>query len=255
MVTVLSLFLPYLTLLSASFLRSWGRGLAWNNITLEQFQWILITHQTTRGAIFNTFLFSTAAACAATGLALMTAYLTNRRLIKGGAILSNLAMAPYVIPGIVLAIGFVAAYARPPLFLYGTAWILILAFTTRFLPIAFTSIDSSLKSVHVELEEAARIGGAGQLTTLQKITLPLIKGGVLGGWLLILIAAMRELATAIFLFTADTKVMSIVLIDLSEEGDLERVSALAVVMLAVIISLVWASYRSLGRRFAWQRGG
>jgi iron(III) transport system permease protein len=218
-------------------------------MTLEHFRWIVLEHDTTRGAIVNSLVFSTAAACAAVGLAFLTAYIVNRRLVRGASVLGYLAMAPYVIPGIVLAIGFLAAYARPPLSLYGTAWIMILAFTSRFLPIAYANGDAALKSVHPELEDAARIGGAGPFMTLREVTLPLIRRGIFAGWLLVLIAAVRELSAAIFLFSSRTKVMSIVLVDLSEEGDFERLAALGIVMLGVTMTLVMVGYRIVGRQF------
>ena len=182
-------------------------------------------------------------------LAFLTAYFVNRRLVRGAWILGYTAMMPYVIPGIVLAIGFLSAYTRPPLALYGTAWIMIFAFTSRFLPIAYTNSDTALKSIHPELEDAARIAGAGRFVTLWEVTLPLVKRGVFAGWLLVLIAALRELSTAIFLFSANTKVMSTVLIDLSEEGDFERLAALGVVMLVLTLTLAVIGYRILGRRF------
>jgi iron(III) transport system permease protein len=124
-------------------------------------------------SIAHSFEYSAAAACAAGLLAFLTAYIVNRRLVRGGWILGYAAMIPYVIPGIVLAIGFLAAYARPPFALYGTAWIMIFAFTSRFLPIASTNSDTALKSVHPELEDAARIAGAGRCVTLWEVTLPL----------------------------------------------------------------------------------
>lgn len=247
LVASLGLFLPYLTLLSASLSRGWARGWTWDNLTLQHFRWILFTHDATRGAIANSLLFSTAAACAAVALAFLVAYMVNRRLAPGAQVLGYLAMAPYVIPGIVLAIGFLAAYSRPPFLLYGTAWIMILAFTSRFLPIAYANADAALKSVHPELEEAARVAGAGRFVTLREITLPLIRRGIFGGWLLVLIAALRELSAAIFLFSAHTKVMSIVLVDLSEEGDFERLAALGIVMLIVTMTLVFVGYRIVGR--------
>ena len=249
LVAALSLFLPYLVLVSASLSRAWARGWTWQNVTLEHFRWVLFTHETTRGAIVNSLVFSAATATAAAALAFLVAYMANRRLARGAQLLAYVAMGPYVIPGIVLAIGFLAAYARPPFFLYGTAWIMILAFTTRFLPIAYANSDAALKSVHSELEDAARIGGAGPFFTLREITVPLIKRGILGGWLLVLIAALRELSTAIFLFSANTKVMSIVMIDLSEEGDFERLATLGVVLLVVTTGLVLIGYRIVGRQF------
>jgi iron(III) transport system permease protein len=252
-IAALSLVLPYLTLVSAAFSKAWARGWNWENVTLEHFRWVLLTHDTTRGAILNSLLYSTAAACAAVALAFLAAYMANRRLARGSRLLGYLAMAPYAIPGIVLAIGFLSAYARPPLFLYGTAWIMILAFTSRFLPVAYATGDAALKSVHPELEDAARIAGAGRFLTLREVTLPLIKRGVLAGWLLVLIAALRELSAAIFLFSAHTKVMSIVLVDLSEEGDLERLATLGIVMLAVTMALVLVGYRIVGRQFLGTR--
>jgi iron(III) transport system permease protein len=249
LVAALSLFLPYLTLLSASLSRAWARGPGWANLTFEHFRWILVTHETTRQSILNSLVYSTGAACLAVALAFLAAYMASRRLGRGAQLLGHVAMAPYVIPGIVLAIGFLAAYARPPLFLYGTAWILILAFTTRFLPVAYANGEAALRSVHPELEDAARIGGAGRLITLREVTLPLIKRGILGGWLLVLIAALRELSSAIFLFAPQTKVMSIVLVDLSEEGDFERLAALGIVMLFVTLALVVLGYRLVGRQF------
>jgi iron(III) transport system permease protein len=249
LIALLSLLLPALTLLSAAMAKAWARGWSWSNLTLQNFRFILIEHPTTPGAIAHSFAYSTAAACAAGLLAFLIAYIVNRRLVRGGWILGYGAMVPYVIPGIVLAIGFLAAYTRPPFALYGTAWIMIFAFTSRFLPIAYTNSDTALKSVHPELEDAARIAGAGRFVTLWEVTLPLVKRGVFAGWLLVLIAALRELSTAIFLFSANTKVMSTVLIDLSEEGDFERLAALGIVMLVLTLTLALIGYRILGSRF------
>ncbi|HVC51421.1 MAG TPA: iron ABC transporter permease [Stellaceae bacterium] len=247
-VATLSLFLPGFILLSAALAKAWARGWAWQNLTFDNFRFVLVEHPTTPRAIANSFIFSSVAACAAILLAFLIAYIVNRRLFRGGWVLGYMAMMPYVIPGIVLAIGFLAAYARPPFELYGTAWIMIFAFTSRFLPIAYVTSDASLKSVHPELEDAARIGGAGPFRTLVEVTVPLIKRGIFGGWLLVLIAALRELSTAIFLFSANTKVMTTVLIDLSEEGDFERLAALGVVMLTLTLALALVGYRLVGRR-------
>ncbi len=89
------------------------------------------------------------------------AYIVTRRLVPFGGILGFLCIAPFVIPGVVLAIGFYAAYAPPPLALYGTALILILAFTTRFLPIGYVNASAAIRSINPEMEEAVRVlGGA-----------------------------------------------------------------------------------------------
>ncbi len=79
-----------------------------------------------------------------------------------GGVLGFLCIAPFVIPGVVLAIGFYAAYAPPPLALYGTALILILAFTTRFLPIGYVNASAAIRSLNPEMEEAVRVLGGSR---------------------------------------------------------------------------------------------
>ena len=132
-----------------------------------------------------------------------------------------------------LAIGFYAAYAPPPLALYGTATILILAFTTRFLPIAYTSSAAGLRSINPEMEEAVRILGGGRLLAIRKVLIPLLKKSLAGAWILVFIPATRELSSAIFLVGPNTRVISVMLFDLSEEGNFEVLSALGVILLVV----------------------
>src|SRR5712691_6991784 len=130
-VCALSVLLPMTVLLQAAFAKAWGRGLSLDNLTLRNFHYLIFEQTQAQQAILNTFAYSGATAFAAIGLALAIAYVVNRRLMPFGNVLAFLCMAPFVIPGIVLAIGFYAAYAPPPLALYGTALILILAYTTR----------------------------------------------------------------------------------------------------------------------------
>ena len=162
-------------------------------------------------------------------------------------------MAPFVVPGIVLAIAFYAAYAPPPLALYGTATILILAFTTRFLPIAYTSSAAGLRSINPEMEEAVRILGGGRLLAIRRVLIPLLKKSLIGAWLLVFIPATRELSTAIFLVGPNTRVMSVMLFDLTEEGNFEMLAALGVILLVATVVIVGIGSRMIGRDFMLRR--
>jgi iron(III) transport system permease protein len=162
-------------------------------------------------------------------------------------------MAPFVIPGIVMAIGFYAAYAPPPLALYGTATILILAFTTRFLPIAYTSCSAAMRSVNPEMEEAVRILGGGRLTAIRKVLAPLLKRSIAGAWILVFIPAARELSSAIFLVGPNSRVISVMLFDLSEEGNFEVLSALGAILLVVTLAITGLGYRLIGHDFMLRR--
>src|SRR5205085_10417996 len=162
-----------------AFARAWGRGLALDNISFRNFHFVLFEHATAAQSVWNAFLFAGAAATAGVIITLGVAYIVARRLVPFGGLLGFLCVAPFVIPGVVLAIGFYAAYAPPPLSLYGTAWILILAFTTRFLPIGYVNSSAAIRSINPEMEEAVRVLGGSRLLAMRKVVGPLLKRSLL----------------------------------------------------------------------------
>src|SRR6266568_3273659 len=249
----MSVLLPMLVLLQAAFAKAWGRGFSLDNLTLHNFEYVLFEQTQAQQAILNTFLYAGAAAFAAIGLALAIAYVVSRRLVPGTNVLAFLCMAPFVIPGIVLAIGFYAAYAPPPLALYGTALMMILAFTTRFLPIAYTSSAAGMRSINPEMEEAVRILGGGRLTAIRKVLGPLLKKSLAGAWILVFIPAARELSSAIFLVGPNTRVISVMLFDLSEEGNFEVLAALGAILLVTSVVIAGLGFRVIGRDFMLRR--
>jgi iron(III) transport system permease protein len=126
-------------------------------------------------AIRNTLILAAASATLGALLAFATAWLVARGTHPARRGLEFLATAPAAIPGIVLGVGLFLAYAKPPLALYGTLWILLLAYVTIELPAAFQQIRSAFHAIHPELEEASRILGANGLTTLWRVTVPLVR--------------------------------------------------------------------------------
>ncbi|MFI5400792.1 MAG: ABC transporter permease, partial [SAR324 cluster bacterium] len=245
--------LPLAVLAQAAFAKAWGRGVSLDNFTLDNLRFILFRHNTAPQAIVHSLLYAAGAAALASTVALCAAYVVQRRLIPLARGLAFLCLAPIVIPGVVMAIGFFAAYTAPPLPLYGTASILIFAFAARFLPIAYTNGNAALLSVHPELEEAVRILGGGRLTALRAVLAPLLKRSLLGGGVLVFILATHELSAAIFLYTANTRVMSVLLFDLSEEGNFERLASLGLILLALTLVLVALGYKLAGRDFLARR--
>ncbi len=247
LVCTLAVFLPFAALAQAAFSRAWGRGFSLENLTLGNFEYLLFQQFNARQTILHSFTYSAAAACLAVALGLAIAYIVDRRLVPFGNALTLLATAPFVIPGIVLAIGFYAAYAAPPFALYGTAAILVLAFTTRFLPIAYVNCLAALRAINPEMEEQVRILGCGRIKAIARVVAPLLKKSLAGSWLLVFIPATRELSTAIFLVGANTRVVSVMLLDLSEDGNFETLSALGIILLASTILIALAGYKLLGR--------
>ena len=252
-VTSLGFFLPMVVVLQAAFAKAWGRGFSLDNLTLHNLRFVLVDQPLTRAATVHTFVYGGVAAMLALALALGIAYIVRRRLVPYGRALSYVAMAPFVIPGIVLAIGFYASYTAPPLVLYGTAWILILAFTTRFLPIAYANSDAALRSINPELEDAVRILGGGRVLALRRVVGPLLKRGLAGAFILVFIPATRELSSAIFLYTAGTQVLAVLLFDKSDEGNFEYLSAIGLILVVGTVAMVLAGFRLVGRDFMLRR--
>ena len=249
----LAVLLPYLVLSQAALAKALGRGFSVENLTLNNFYYLLFQHETAAQSVMNSFTYAAGAACIAIMLGLAIAYIVSRRLLPFAGVLSFVAMAPFVVPGIVLAIAFYAAYAPPPLALYGTATILILAFATRFLPIGYANADAAIRSINPEMEEAVRILGGSRLVAIRRVMAPLMKRSLVGAWLLVFIPATRELSTAMFLYGPKTRTMSVMLMDMSEEGNFEHLAALGFLLLMATLVIVGGATAILGRDFMLRR--
>jgi iron(III) transport system permease protein len=248
-ILLLSVGLPYWTLASAALSKAWGRGLSLDNLTLANFRHLLFEHQPTRDAIANTLKIALVTATVGAVVSALVAYVSERRLVRGHRGLAFLATAPIAIPGIVLSVGLFAAYTRPPLILYGTIWILFVSYLTKYLPIAYTANRAAVTSVHVELEDAARILGASRLRAFADVTVPLFKTGLAAAFLLVFLPSLRELSSSILLFTARSRVVAVVIYELYEEGLWEAVSAMGILLLGITLLIVGLAYHFLGRRF------
>ncbi len=251
----LSVFLPYGILLKAALSKAWAMPLTLDNFTLANFSFTFFEYSDTRAAIVNTFKLGIITATAGTLLATLLAYITNRQLLRGARYLSFFVLAPLVIPGIVLAVGLFIAYSKPPLALYGTIWILFVAYLTKEMPIGFSQTESTFKTIHPELEDATRIIGANRLRALKDVTVPLARSGLIAAWSFIFIGVIRELSASILLFTPSSKVVSVVIFDLKEEGQIGAIAVLGILLLAVsfliILSVQWLAGREF---FAGSRG-
>ena len=243
----LSVFLPYWIILKAALSKAWAMPLDWENFTLDNFKFAFFQYGDTQLAILNTFKLGIFTASAGTLLATLIAYITQRNLLRGARFLTFFALAPLVIPGIVLAVGLFIVYTQPPLVLYGTIWILFVAFLTKEMPIGFSQAQSTFKSIHPELEDAGRIIGANRLVSLKDITAPLARSGLIAAWCFIFIGVIRELSASILLFTPASKVVSVVIFDLKEEGQIGVISVLGIALLVVTFAVILAVQWIVGR--------
>jgi iron(III) transport system permease protein len=242
-----SIVLPYGVLARTALVKNWSAPLA-GNFSLEHWRFVFFEFSQTKVALANTFILGASAATAGTILVVTIGYLSLRKLVWGHRYLAFLATAPVAIPGIVLAVGLFLSYTQPPVVLYGTLFIIFLAYLTKELPVGYQQVAASLKAVHPELEEAARIFGATRLRALADITAPLIRNGVVATWILIFIGSIRELSATILLFTAKTKTISVTMFDLRESNDWGPIAVLSITMLAITFVMIAAVDFFTGRR-------
>ncbi len=243
LILVLTILLPYGAMLHAAFAKTVSEPVSWDNLTLHNFRFVLFDFSATRLAIGNTLILGLGTATAGTAIGLVVAYLVSRRAFWGVQALGLLAMLPIAIPGIVLGVGLFLAYSSYPFMLYGTLWILLIAFITIEMPSAYQQLSTAFKNLNPELEEASRILGATQLGTLRRITAPLLRTNVIATWCLIFIGTIRELSATILLTTANTKIVPVIIYDLNESGDLGAISVLGILLLAVSFTVVFIANR------------
>jgi iron(III) transport system permease protein len=248
-VLALPILLPYAALIKTAIVRTPSDPLTLDNLTLHNFRFVFLEFSQTRQALWNTVLLGVLAATGGTFLALTVSYVTQRGLVTGHRFLGFLATAPIAIPGIVLGVGLFLSYTRPPLVLYGTLWILLLAFLTIELPAGYQQLQAAFRGLHPELEEAGRIFGTTRLGVLWRITAPLLRTSVIATWCFVFIGVIRELSATIMLTTAQTKVVSVIIYDLNESGDLGAISVLGITLLAITFLVVGIATRlpGLGR--------
>ena len=242
----LPVFLPYFALFNAAFSPIATTLVTPWNATMHNIWFTFFELSSTKIALKNTFILGAMAATFGTVLALVISYLTARQAVRGHRVLAFLATAPIAIPGIVLGVGLFLSYTRPPLVLYGTLWILLIAYLTIELPAAYQQLQSAFRSVHPELEEASRMLGATRLRALRDVTAPLLRTSVLATWCFIFVSTIRELSAAVMLFTSETKVVSVLIFDLKESGDLGAISVLGLSMLILTFIVVIAVNRIPG---------
>ena len=202
----------------------------------------VVTDAASVRAAKNSVVLAVAAASAAVLLGAVAAWLVVRTRIRGRWIVSGLALVPLVMPGLVLGQAILFAYLRLPLPVYGTLWILLIAYVTRYLPYGIAAATASMYQVGSELEESAQTSGASWWSTFRRVVLPLVAPGLLAGWIAVAVFALRELSSSILLYSPGDEVLAVQLWEEFQSGRFGHVSALGVLMVLGFLPLVGAAY-------------
>jgi iron(III) transport system permease protein len=229
----LGLALPLVILVYTSVLKWFTANPLAGMYTARNYQFIWESASTAQ-SFWNTLIVSGFGAALGVVLGLAVAYFTLKMQPRGYRTLDLLATLPFGVPGIVLGLGLLWAYAYLPLPLYGTLALMVIAFITRFLPYATETIGGQLVQIDKSLEEAAWVNGATRLGGVTKVLLPLLRPAMQGAYFLLFMAFFREISSAVLLYAADTTVISISIWSFFEQANWGLASSLAVVATVII---------------------
>jgi iron(III) transport system permease protein len=192
----------------------------------------------TLNSIYNAVEVGIITAIVGGALAFAIGYTIHRTNLPGRRSIDLIATVPVAIPGLVIGVAYLWAWIGVPGGLYGTIWILALAFIARFMPDTVKALSTSFLQIHRELEEAAWVCGKGTLATIGTIVLPLARPGVIASMTLLFVLAIRELGSSLFLYTSNTMVMSVLLLDYYEGGNIGKTAAFSLVQTVLLGVLI-----------------
>jgi iron(III) transport system permease protein len=213
---------------------------ALRRLTLDAYAYV-VSQPSAATAVRNTVLLLLAAPTAAMLVCSLIAWYVVRSQVRGKRVLDMLAFLPNSIPSIMIGLALVYLFLTLPwrlIPLYGSVWIIAVAVLTRYLPFGSRTMHAAMLQLHHDLEDAAHVGGADWLTTFRRIVLPLLWPAVVSGWVFVALHALRDTTMALMLYSPSSRVISVLLWDTWQSGEVPRAAATGVILMlttAVII--------------------
>jgi iron(III) transport system permease protein len=247
---VVTTLLPVGQLAVGSFFKFFG-FYGWDNLTLEHYHAVLGDREFWR-ATKNTMMLGFVGATATMVLGSIVAYVSVRTKWRGRRLIDAIAWLPWMMPGIVLAIGFLWGFAMLPaqVPIYGTVWALFFAYLALGTPVSVRVMSGAYAQLSYDLEECSRVHGATFWQTLTRILVTLAWPAFAVGWVLAFFGIMRELSASIMLYTTGSEVLSVVLVKRWVNGLAEEVSVIGLMMMALVIVFRWVQLVVIKRRIS-----
>jgi iron(III) transport system permease protein len=247
---VVTVVLPVGQLLIGSFFKFFG-FYQWDMLTLEHYQAVFGSSEFWRG-FGNTMLLGLIGASATMVLGGLVAYISVRTKWRGRSLIDAMAWLPWMMPGIVLGVGFLWGFALLPhaIPIYGTIWALLLAYISLGTPLSVRVMSSAFSQLSFDIEECSRVHGAGWLTTMWRIVIALSWPSFAVGWVLVFFGIMRELSASVLLYSIGSEVLSVVLLKLWVNGNAEQVSVIGLMMMVMVILFRWVQLSFIKRHIS-----
>lgn len=233
---VVTVIMPTLTIFLVGGLKTYGLSFTWENMTLDNFRYILFKWKLTRDAIWNSSYLSLSAALVTMIAGMMISYVIVKTKVRGKWFLEFLGVLPFSVPGTVIALGCILMWSgKFGVNIYNTAWIIFVAYIARYMAFSLKSNSAALEQVHDSLVEAARACGATQWQAMKDVVIPLIRPGMVSAFFLIFLPALRELTTSVLLYGPTTRTIGVAIYTLNEDGETVYAAALSAIALIIIM--------------------
>ena len=244
LILVLIVVLPSLVMIYVSFITyvHVPSAKTWELLTLDNYISNLSDTRTYK-ALQNSLFLAVVGATVCMFLAALTAWVTTKTKTVGRGVIEALTFIPWAFPGTALAIGLLWTYVYIPLPIYGTLWILLIGYVTRFLPYGLRTMTSTIVQLHDDLQQASMVCGASFLTTFRRILLPLLRPGFIAGWILLASIFLREFSTSVFLYSPGAEPLGPLLYHFYVDGNLGPMCSLALVVSLVCMTLILIARR------------
>jgi iron(III) transport system permease protein len=243
---IMSVFLPMATLVFASIQRLATAFPRLSDLTLEHYQ-TAFSLNAVRSAMGNSLLLGFMTATIGVALTGLIAWIIQRSRLPGRDVLEYIVMFPQAVPRLVFAFGMMWAWLVFPIPIYGTLWLLLIAYLTVFLPLGVRTISGVLVQLDKSLEECGEVCGASWGYRLRTITMPLLRPGLIAAWLLIFVASVRELGASILLMGPNSKVLTPAIVEAFFSSSSELTAAMALIQ-TLVVGLVMLIFFAVTRR-------
>jgi iron(III) transport system permease protein len=244
-----TIVLPTVVIFLVGGLKTYGLSFTWENLSLENYKFILFKYKATQDAIWNSISLGLSAAVITMFAGVMISYVIVKMKVRGKGILEFLGMLPFSVPGSVIALGVILAWSgKYGVNLYNTVWIILVAYIARYMAFSLRANSAALEQVHDSLVEAARVCGATMWQALKDIVLPLVKPGMMASFFLIFLPSLRVLTVSIMLYAPTTRTIGVAIYTLNEDGETVRSAALAGIALIIIVTGQFLVERFLGKK-------
>jgi iron(III) transport system permease protein len=233
---LITIVMPTITIFLVGGLKTYGLPFTAENLSLDNYKYVLFKWQLTKDAIRNSVVLGFSAAVITMFAGVIISYVLVKMKVRGKGILEFLGMLPFSVPGSVIALGVILAWSgKFGINLYNSVWIILVAYIARYMAFSLKANSAALEQIHDSLTEAARACGATMGRTLRDIVLPLARPGMTSAFFLIFLPALRELTVSVMLYSPLTRTLGVAIYTLNEDGQTVYSAALAGIALCIIV--------------------